>query len=85
MADGGMRALFQQHHADHVHAARCAAHPERDADAAAAENAADEAFGELIVAQNARARDEGQENSRRRDGQQRLEHDAVVKTPPRDA
>ena len=85
MADGRMRALFDEHHADHVHAARRAAHPERDADAAAAENAADETFGQLIAVQNVRAREQGHKNSRRRDGQQRFEHHAMVELFPRNA
>ena len=84
MADGCMRALFDEHHADHIHTARRAAHPERDANAAAAEYAADEAFGKLVTVQNGCARDEGQKNSRRCDGQQRLEHHAVVEPFPRD-
>lgn len=85
MADGGMRAALEEHHADDVHAARRAAHPERDADAAAAENAADETFGQLIAVQNVRAREQGHKNSRRRDGQQRFEHHAMVEPFPRDA
>ncbi len=55
-----MYASLDEHHADHIHAARRAAHPERDANAAAAEHAADEAFGKLVTVQNACARDEGQ-------------------------
>ena len=40
MADAGVRAAFDEHHAKKVHAARRAAHPQKKADAAAAEHAA---------------------------------------------
>ena len=71
--------------ADDVHAARRAAHPERDADTAAAEHAANQTLGQLIAAQNARPRDKREKHRRRRDGQQGLEHHAVIDPPPRDA
>ena len=41
--------------------------------------------GQLIAVQNVRAREQGHKNSRRRDGQQRFEHHAMVEPFPRDA
>ena len=51
----------------------------------AAEHAADQTLGQLIAAQNARPRDKREKHRRRRDGQQRFEHHAMVELFPRDA
>ena len=81
--DAGVGAAFDQHHAEQVHAARGAAHPEKKPDAAAAEHAANEAARELVAGENVGARNEGEKQRCAGDGQKRFEDHAVVEPPPR--
>ena len=72
VADAGVRAAFNEHHAKKIHAAGGTAHPQKKADAAAAEHAANEAARELVAGENVCAWDEGEENGCAGDGKKRL-------------